>query len=164
MLLAQLASTHWPPRTTLLLLVQDKHLFGPAPEQLAQFPSQVWHVRVVPAKNWFLLHVGRQRPLVAPVMVESTGLEAGQAVHWLNEEPSHEAQSGWHFVHALVGGVVLEVEVKVPEGHVETHVPSEASRLPGQVRQKSAEPAHVPQELEQAKIKGLIRMCFVNGT
>jgi hypothetical protein len=58
---------------------------------------------------------------------------------------------------------MLEVEVKVPEGQVETHVPSEARRLPGQVRQKSAEPAHVPQEVEQANIKDAIRMCFVNG-
>lgn len=147
----------------MLLLVQDRHWLGPAPEQLAQLPSQVWHVRVVPSKNWFLLQVGRQRPLAAPVIVERTGREAAQAVHWLNEGPSHEAQSGWHFVHAPVGGVVLEVEMKAPEGQVETHVPSEARRLPGQVRQKSAEPAHVPQELEQAKIRDVIRMRFVYG-
>ena len=66
-------------------------------------------------------------------------------------------------MHDLVGGVALEVEVKVPEGQAETHVPSEARRLPGQVRQKSADPAHVPQELEQAKIKDVIRKCFRKG-
>lgn len=78
-------------------------------------------------------------------------------MHWLNEGPSHVRQSGWHFVHDWVGGVESDVEVKVLEGQVETHLPSEAIRLPAQERQKSAEPAHVPHELEQAYMKLRIR-------
>lgn len=75
----------------------------------------------------------------------------------MKEGPEHERQSGWHFRQVLAGTLDSEVvEVKVPEGQVETHWPSEAKRFPVHVRQKSAEPAQVPHELEQAKSRWLL--------
>lgn len=144
------ASRHWPPRTICRLLEHERHLLGPAPEQLAQLLSHDWHVREVASKNWFLLQVGRHRPAVAPVTAERTGRVAEQEVHWLKAGPEQVAQSGWQVRQAFAGGTVLEVEVKEVVGQVETHFPSAARRLPGQVKQKSAEPAQVPQEDEQA--------------
>ena len=88
--------------------------------------------------------------------VESTGREVEQVKHWLKEGPEQVAQSGWHFKQVLAGVLDSEVvEVNVPEGHVETHWPPEAKRLPVHVRQKSAEPAQVPQALVQA-----IELCY----
>lgn len=95
--------------------------------------------------------------------VERTGREVEQVKHWLKEGPEQVRQSGWHFKHVLAGVLVSEVvEVKVPAGHVETHWPSEAKRLPVHVRQKSAEPAQVPQELEQAKVIRYYKRTLVN--
>ena len=84
----QLAAVHEPPWRTWLLLAHARQLLGPAPEQLEQLESQDWHVDDVVSKNWFLLQVGRQRPLVR------TGRSDEQLEHWLNELPVHVSQSG----------------------------------------------------------------------
>ena len=91
--LLQLDATQVPLRSTWLLLAQARQLLGPDPEQLEQLASHDWHVEDVVSKNWFLLHVGRQRPFV------STGRSAGQLEHWLNPLPEHVAQSGWQVTH-----------------------------------------------------------------
>lgn len=92
-LLLQLAEMQVPPRRTWLELEQARQLLGPVPVQLEQLASQDWHVEEVLSKNWDLLHVGKQRPLVR------TGRSAGQLVHWLKKLPEHVAQSGWQVTH-----------------------------------------------------------------
>lgn len=73
--LAQFAATHAPARRTEVELAHARQLFGPAPEQLEHVVSHAWHAFEVVSKNWLLVHVGRQRPLV------STGNLAGQDKH-----------------------------------------------------------------------------------
>jgi hypothetical protein len=118
-------------------LEHARQLLGPAAEQLEQLASHAWHAPEVVSKNWFLLHVGRQRPPV------DTGRFAGQAVHWLKASPEQLAQSGWQVRH-------WPADENVPEGQVEIHLPLEASWLLGHVRQKVDEPPHVVQEESQA--------------
>ena len=89
----QLDAVQVPPRRTWVLLEHARQLLGPEPEQLEQLESQDWHVEDVVSKNWFLLQVGRQRPLVR------TGRSAGQLEHWLNALPVQVAQSGWQVTH-----------------------------------------------------------------
>lgn len=128
---------HVPPRKTWLELEQARQLLGPAPEQLEQLESQDWHEEEVLSKNWFLLQVGKQRPLVR------TGRSEGQLEHWLKAEPEHEAQSGWQVIHA-------PEELNVFDGHEETHFPPEANWLLVQVKQNVEEPAQVLQDESQA--------------
>lgn len=136
--LPQFAATQEPLRRTCEELEHARQLLGPAPEQLEQEESHVWHVEDVLSKYWDLLQVGRHRPFVR------TGRSGGQLLHWLNEAPEQLAQSGWHVRHD-------PDELNVLEGHVETHLPSEASWFPEQVRQKLDDPAQVPQEESQAR-------------
>jgi hypothetical protein len=110
----QLAETQLPLRKTWLELEQARQLLGPDPEQLEQLVSQDWHVDEVVSKNCDLLQVGRHRPLV------KTGRSDGQLEHWLNEEPEHVAQSGWHVVQ-------IPDELNALDGHEDTHLPPDAS-------------------------------------
>lgn len=119
--LEQLASTHWPLRTTWLGLWQERHEVVEGPVQLPQLPSQLLHSFAASSKNWFLLHVGRHRPEVEPVAVDKTGREAEQVVHWLKPAPEQDSQSGWQGVQELRGGVVVEVIEKLFEGQDCTH-------------------------------------------
>lgn len=143
MSLVHVASTQEFPRTTWRFEEHERHLLGPAPEQLEQDPSQATHVLVVASKNWFFTQVGRHLPVFEPVGTERTGRNGEHVEHWLELGPEQLAQSGWQ-------GRQAPVAVKVPEGQVETQVPAEARRLLGHDRQKSADPAQVLQELEQA--------------
>jgi hypothetical protein len=113
-------------------------LLGPAPEHDEQDVSHDWHEPDDVSKNWFLEHVGRQRPL------ESTGRSAGHEAHWLKAVPEHVAQSGWHATHAPDDG-------KVFDGQLVTHLPFDASWLFAQVVQKVEEPKHVPQVESHAR-------------
>lgn len=61
----------------------------------------------------------------------------------MKEFPEQVAQSGWHATQE-------PEELNELEGQDVTQLPDEASLLSAQVRQKSAEPAQVPQEEEQA--------------
>lgn len=119
--LEQLASTHWPFRTTWFGLWHERHEVVEGPVQLPQLPSQLLHSFAAASKNWFLLHVGRHRPEVDPVAVERTGREVEQVVHWLNAAPEQDSQSGWQGVQELRGGVVVEVMEKLLEGQDWTH-------------------------------------------
>ena len=89
------------------------------------------------SKNWFLAHVAKHLP------EERTGLEEEHEVHWLKEPPEQVAQSGWQERQAPDAEKVLE-------GHVETHLPWDASWLFAHVRQNVEEPAQEPQEESQA--------------
>ena len=51
------------------------HALGPAPEQLPQLTSHVWHPPVALSKNWFCAHVFKHLPLL------STGLLVGHVEH-----------------------------------------------------------------------------------
>lgn len=62
----------------------------------------------------------------------------------MKEFPEQVAQSGWHATQE-------PEELNELEGQDVTQLPDEASLLSAQVRQKSAEPAQVPQEEEQAR-------------
>jgi hypothetical protein len=62
----------------------------------------------------------------------------------LKEDPEQLLQSGWH----LTQDPEDENEL---DGQVDTHFPDEARRPELHVRQKSAEPKHVPQLEEQAE-------------
>ena len=62
----------------------------------------------------------------------------------MKEGPEQLAQSGWHLTQEPEDENVLD-------GQVDTHCPEEARRPELHVRQKSAEPRHVPQLEEQAK-------------
>jgi len=121
-----------------LELEQARQLFGPAPEQLAQLPSQDLHVEDVVSKYWLWPQVARQRPLVG------TGSALLQLVHWLNDPPEHVAQSGWQETQA-------PAELNVLEGQELTHWPFEASKLFAHVKQKLALPEQLVQDEEQAK-------------
>jgi len=112
--LLQLALTQLPLRNTWLELEQARQLLGPDPEQLEQLLSQDWQVDEVLSKNCDLLQVGRHRPLV------KTGRFDGQLEHWLNDDPEHVAQSGWQVVQ-------IPEELKVLDGHEDTHLPVDAS-------------------------------------
>lgn len=138
----QLAETHVPPRRTWLELEHARQLLGPAPEQLEQLASHDWHDDEVLSKNWFLLQVGRQRPLV------STGRSAEQLVHWLKELPEHVAQSGWQVTHC-------PEELNVFEGQEATHFPFAASWLLAHDRQNVADPAQVPHDESQARTNAI---------
>lgn len=88
-LLEHVAGTHLPALKTLLLSAQLRQFELPGPEQLAQEPSQLLHWPPPDvSKNWFLAHVGRQRPF------ERTGLGEGHVEHWLNPPPEQVEQSG----------------------------------------------------------------------
>lgn len=133
----QPAATQVPPRRTWLELEHARQALGPAPEQLEQLESQDWQEEDVVSKNCDWAQVGRQRPFV------STGRSELQLEHWLKEPPEHVAQSGWHARHE-------PEELKVLDGHEETHDPLDASLLLAQVKQKVDDPAQVLQEESQA--------------
>lgn len=78
--------------------------------------------------------------------MSSTGRSGGQAVHWLKEDPKHEAQSAWQVVHDVAG----EPVGKDDDGHVVTHWPDDTRRLFGHVRQFVAEDPQVLQDWSQA--------------
>lgn len=83
-----LADTHDPPRRTWVGVEHAKQLPGPESKQLEQLESHAWQDEVVRSKNWDLLHVGRQRPVMR------TGRFGGHVEHWLKEGPEQVAQSG----------------------------------------------------------------------
>jgi len=68
--------THEPVRRTKSLAFEhERQLDDPGPEQLPQELWQLWQEFAFGSQNWFLEHVGMQRPL--PRM----GLLGGQVVH-----------------------------------------------------------------------------------
>ncbi|EED78376.1 predicted protein [Postia placenta Mad-698-R] len=145
----QPAATQVPPRRTWLELEHARQALGPAPEQLEQLESQDWQEEDVVSKNCDWAQVGRQRPFV------STGRSELQLEHWLKEPPEHVAQSGWHARHE-------PEELKVLDGHEETHDPLDASLLLAQVKQKVDDPAQVLQEESQAMTEVLVHCSYQN--
>lgn len=134
----QFAATQDPPRRTCVALAQARQLLGPGPKQLEQLESHVWHNEEVLSKNCDFEQVERHRPFV------STGRPVLHDVHWSKEGPEQLPQSGWHWTQEPEDENELD-------GNVDKHCPEEARRPELHVRQKSADPKHVPQLEEQAK-------------
>jgi len=82
--------TQEPVRSTnSLAFEQERQLDESGPEQLPHELWQLWQTFAFGFQNWFLEHIGMQRPL------SRTGLLGGQLRHWLKDEPEQVVQSGW---------------------------------------------------------------------